>query len=137
MNSPTHRRTRLEAGIITDDLASLERFYVDALGFEVESVREFPEGEVRRLRRDDARLKLYRPADTPTAPTRGPTWHHFAGFAYAALLVDDVATTFVRVLAAGGVGRVEPRSHRPGAVFALVEDPDGNVWELLQESADE
>ncbi|MDE0803814.1 MAG: hypothetical protein OSA99_10855 [Acidimicrobiales bacterium] len=27
----------------------------------------------------------------------------------------------------------EPTSHRRGARYALITDPQGNVWELLQE----
>ena len=39
------------------------------------------------------------------------------------------------VAGAGGTVLTATTEHRPGAAFALVADPDGNVWELLQESA--
>jgi hypothetical protein len=31
---------------------------------------------------------------------------------------------------------VEVVAHRPGARFALVRDPQGNVWEVLEERGD-
>ena len=31
-------------------------------------------------------------------------------------------------------GRVVITNHRPGAWFSLIRDPEGNTWEILQES---
>lgn len=125
--------TALSAGIVTDHPDELLTFYRDALGLEVESNSEFPQGSIHRLRRGDARLKLYAPADAVTRPERPDPWFRDAGFAYAALLIDDVEAAVTAVERAGGEIRVPPTSHRPGAVYALIADPQGNVWELLQE----
>jgi PhnB protein len=123
----------LEAGLVTHDAAGLRAFYVDGMGFEVESVRQFPQGDVHRLRRGEARLKLYQPAGgTATHEPKEP-WFRDAGFAYAALLVDDADALVERARAAGATVVVEVVSHRPGARFALVRDPHGNVWEILED----
>ena len=53
-----------------------------------------------------------------------------------ALLVDDVAGEVERVLAHGGTVLTDVTNHRPGACYALVTDPDGNVLELLQETSE-
>lgn len=123
----------LSAGIVTDDPDALLAFYTTGFGFELESTSEFPQGVVHRLRRDDARCKLYAPVDGAESPPRPDPWHRDRGFAYAALHVDDVDETAARAAAAGATVLVEPTEHRPGAAFALVADPQGNVWELLQE----
>ncbi|MDZ7675782.1 MAG: VOC family protein [Acidimicrobiales bacterium] len=125
--------TALSAGIVTDQPDELLSFYGDALGLEVESSSEFPQGSIHRLRRGDARLKLYTPVDAVARTGRPDPWYRAAGFAYAALLLDDVEAAAASVERAGGEILVAPTSHRPGAVYALIADPQGNVWELLQE----
>lgn len=126
---------RIEPGIVTADGAALAVFYCEALGFSVDAVLTFPQGEVRRLRRGEARLKLYQPAaDRSIGPSPGE-WPDRAGWAYAALHVADASAEVEAVRAGGGTVITEVTNHRPGACFALVSDPEGNVWELLQETA--
>lgn len=127
-------RTTLSAGIVTDDPDELIAFYGAAFGFEVDSTSAFPQGDVHRLRCEDAQLKLYAPAAGAAHPTRPDPWFRDRGFAYAALHRRDAAATVADVRRAGGVVLTEPVAHRPGAVYALVQDPQGNVWELLQET---
>lgn len=123
----------LEAGIVTADAERLAAFYCTGLEFEVERVLEFPQGTVHRLRRGDACLKVYQPANGAAAGPLSDPWHEHAGFCYAALHVDDAAAEVARVTSAGGSVLVALASHRPGAWFALIADPEGNVWEILQE----
>src|SRR4051812_43378961 len=103
------------------------------MGFEVESVRQFPQGDVHRLRRGEARLKLYQPASAPALAAPKEPWFRDAGFTYAALLVDDAGALVERARAAGATVMVEVVAHRPGARYALLRDPHGNVWEVLEE----
>lgn len=123
----------LEAGIVSTAADELAAFYEEALGFSVVARYDFPQGRVVRLRLDGAGLKIFQPADG--ACTSGPPdpWHRDAGFAYAALHVADVGAMHRRALDHGARGLVDPVSHRPGARYALVADPEGNVWELLEE----
>lgn len=121
-------------GIVTDDPDALLAFYADAFGFTVESSSEFPQGVVHRLRAGDAHLKLYAPAEGAATPERPEPWFRDRGMAYAALHLTDASTAAHAAREAGGTVVTEPVSHRPGAVYALVRDPEGNVWELLQES---
>ena len=125
---------RLEAGIVTGDVSALVRFYCEALGFSVERELSFAEGEVYRLVRGAAQLKLFQP-NGEREPTPTPdVWHERVGWAYAALHVDDVAAEVKKVLSHGGAVLTDVTHHRPGACYALVTDPDGNVLELLQEA---
>lgn len=124
----------LSAGIVTDAPDELLAFYSAGLGFSVESTSEFPQGIVHRLRRDAARCKIYAPATGAFRPQPADPWFRDAGFAYAALHVDDVAATAARAEGAGATILDQPTEHRPGAMYALIADPQGNVWELLQEA---
>ena len=118
---------------MSDDPDGLGRFLVDGLGFTADGLRRFPQGEVRRFRRDEARCKVFAPAGGVRARAGEGPWPERAGFAYAALLVDDAAAALARAVAAGATVVVELASHRPGARMAMVQDPQGNVWELLEE----
>ena len=125
--------TALEVGIVARDAARLTTFYVDGLGFTVETVYEFPRGSVHRLCRETARCKLFQPA-TPLAerPSFEP-WYACPGTGYAALLVRSAEEEVERACSAGAVVLEELVSHRPGALYALISDPEGNIWEILQE----
>ncbi|MCU1391374.1 MAG: Glyoxalase/bleomycin resistance protein/dioxygenase [Ilumatobacteraceae bacterium] len=124
----------LEVGIVSDDAAGLAAFYRDGFGFTVERVLQFPQGTVHRLRRDDACCKIYQPAEGAADRPAAEPWHANAGICYAALHVDDASAEVARAVRAGGSVLVPLSNHRPGAWFALVADPDGNVWEVLQEA---
>ena len=123
----------LEAGIVSTAADELAAFYEEAFGFSVVARYDFPQGRVIRLRLDAAGLKIFQPADGADAADPPEPWHRDAGFAYAALHVADVDAVHRRALDHGARGLVEPVSHRPGARYALVTDPEGNVWELLEE----
>lgn len=126
--------TSLEAGIVTDDPDSLAAFYASGLGFSQLSDMEFPQGRVVRMRCGDAAIKLYRPSTAPASRLDDASWHAVGGFAYAALRVDDAVATVQRAVAAGAAVMTPVTAHRPGARFALIADPQGNVWEILEEN---
>lgn len=127
--------TSLELGIVTDDDKALVAFYVAAFGFEVERVLEFPQGTVHRLRCGDAGLKIYRPAAGAEHRPVAEPWHRYRGISYGALHVGDAESVVERAVEAGATVIMAVTSHRPGAKAGLVADPDGNVWEILEESA--
>lgn len=124
----------LEAGIVTTDGAGLAAFYVEGLGFTIDRFLEFPQGTVRRLSNGAARLKIFEPAE-PVAGGAPEPWNAVAGFRYAALHVDDAAAVVATATREGATVLTEVTRHRPGAAFALIADPEGNVWELLEEVA--
>ena len=125
--------TSLEVGIVSGDSNRLVAFYREGLGFTVDRVLEFPQGTVQRLCRDEARLKIYQPADGAGLRREADPWHQYAGVCYAALHVDDPAAEVTRAVDAGASILVPLNTHRPGAWFALIADPEGNVWEILHE----
>lgn len=126
----------VEPGIVVRDVDRQLRFYTEAMGFELVLRIDFDAvGSVLRLRRGDARMKLFAPAGTDLDPAPGDDrWVQPGGFRYAALLVDsrDAVDELAAACVAGG-GRMlaEPFEHRPGARVSLITDPEGNPWELL------
>lgn len=125
--------TWLEAGIVSRDAAALVDFYKRGFGFETDRVLEFAQGTVHRLVNERAAIKVFQPAELPSELDREVAFSDTAGFSYAALHVDDAKSALDRAVAAGATVISELRSHRPGAQAALLQDPDGNSWELLQE----
>ncbi len=124
----------LELGIVTDD-EPLVAFYIAAFGFEVERVLEFPQGTVHRLRCGEAGLKIFRPSSGAEHRPVAEPWHRYRGISYGALHVADAESVVERAVEAGATVIMAVTSHRPGAKAGLVADPDGNVWEILEESA--
>jgi catechol 2,3-dioxygenase-like lactoylglutathione lyase family enzyme len=123
-----------EVGIVARDAEGLAAFYTGGLGFVVASVFQYPQGMVHRLVRGPARCKLFQPAEGVTERPRAEPWFAHPGIAYGALLVDDAEAEVDRARAAGAEVLVEVVAHRPGARYALLRDPEGNVWEILEES---
>lgn len=124
----------LEVGLVTSDAAQLVRFYEDGFGFVVAQVLEFPQGSLHRLRRGDARIKIHQPIGGAESRGSIDPWYRYSGICYAALHVQDIQAEVAHSLDAGAVLMTPITNHRPGAAFALIADPDGNVWEILQET---
>jgi len=123
----------VEVGIVVRDAARLAAFYCEGLGFEIDTVVEFPQGSVTRLRRGSARCKLYQPAGGVTERPAADPWFAHPGITYGALLVDDAEAEVAKARAAGAEIVTDVIAHRPGARYALLRDPEGNVWEILEE----
>jgi catechol 2,3-dioxygenase-like lactoylglutathione lyase family enzyme len=125
----------LEPGIVGRDVAAMERFYTETMGFVVTGRMQFDAfGTVLRLRRDDARMKLYFPHGALDPPRDDDPWYRAGGFRYAALNLESAAAVdalALAVAAAGGRVLIPPNEHRPGARMALVTDPEGNPWEII------
>jgi catechol 2,3-dioxygenase-like lactoylglutathione lyase family enzyme len=133
----------LEAGLVGRDEQALCDFYTGVMGFVLVDRREFDVGTVCKLRRGDARLKIFLPRDAvdPVVPvTTGEPWFGSGGWRYAALeleQLDDVDALVAAVDAGHGRVLLAPANHRERARTAMIADPEGNAWELLAEARDE
>jgi predicted enzyme related to lactoylglutathione lyase len=126
----------LEAGIVARDAVTLCAFYTDAMGFTLVERFEHAVGSVYKLRRDAARLKIFRSVDAVDPPIAVEPWFKPGGWRYAALHLEhreDVDVLAAAVTASGGRVLIAPTNHRENARMALVSDPEGNAWELLAE----
>ena len=114
---------------------SLVEFYETVLGLERAEPRVFPFATVHRLVCGPVILKVMVPADAPAAvPPAEPFWAA-AGLRYLTLWVDDLAGIASRWTGAGGTVTMPPTEIRPGVSTAMLTDPDGNVVEMMQQSA--
>lgn len=116
---------------IAGDVAATARFYADHLGFHIDRQ---PAPGFAMLSRGDLRLLLNAPgaggAGQAALDGRLPEpggWSRFQ------LEVDDLDATVARLTASGCTFRTEVIEGNGGRQ-ALVEDPSGNVVELLQPS---
>ena len=125
--------TWMEAGIVSNDAAALVDFYEHGLGFERVNVLEFGESRVHKLRNGLATMKIFQPAELPSPRDGSVPWSSVAGFGYAALHVGDIESALARAEAAGAKVITGVTRHRPDARMAMIEDPQGNTWEFLQE----
>jgi catechol 2,3-dioxygenase-like lactoylglutathione lyase family enzyme len=117
--------------IVTDEKASVN-FYRDALGLEWEGELPLPGGRMYRLKAGTTVIKLVKLEKTPEAkpapggPMRG------LGFRYFTISVPDIRGLMAGLEAKGVKATVPVTEFRPGVTIAMVQDPDGNTIEFLQ-----
>ena len=121
------------------DLDAAERWYQQALGLtDVIERFELPEPAVRTVVLQGAsglRVELIERAASVRARTAtDPLDAALAqGYGHWAIEVDDLDQTFAYLTAAGGQSVWPPAAAvQPGARFAYVMDPEGNLLELIQ-----
>jgi predicted enzyme related to lactoylglutathione lyase len=127
----------LEAGIVGRSEETLIEFYTNVMGFALEESLGFPIGDIRKLRRDAARLKLFFPTEQVDDATHADPWFRPGGWRYAALRLErltDVDALTQAVQKGGGTVLLTPTSHKPDGRTAVIADPEGNAWELLAEA---
>jgi catechol 2,3-dioxygenase-like lactoylglutathione lyase family enzyme len=122
----------LDLGAVTSDIAAALAFYTGPLGFAKESEVVFPGvGVLHRLRVGESYFKLLAPENPPASRAPGGGITGGLGFRYVTFQLTNLDETVEACREAGAKIAVEPRSLRPGVRMAMVEDPDGNIVELL------
>jgi catechol 2,3-dioxygenase-like lactoylglutathione lyase family enzyme len=128
-------------GLSVADLDAQRRFYREALAMtEVEEEFALPEAHVRTaiLRSADG-LKIELIERGGSAPQEFSDPFDGAatqGYFHWALYVADLDHTFSHLLKSGATEVSAPApAIRPGARFAYVKDPEGNLLELIQPAA--
>lgn len=133
-------------GISVSSLQRSISFYVRGLGMEVVRQGRFEgerfetilglrgaRGNAAMLRSDSVRLELFEfehPTPQP-ARTDRPVCDH--GITHFCIEVDDIETAYKRLLDAGATFHCPPLLFSGVTLATYGRDPDGNVFELLQE----
>ena len=123
--------------VITDSGASLA-FYRDLLGFE--HVADIPmpagmNGTMHRLNCGTTLVKLVKLDEVPEArPAKGGIVGA-TGYRYFTMIVDNLAEITQAVKDAGHKVRMENVKVRPGVTISMVEDPDDNWVEFVEDKS--
>lgn len=126
----------IDIGIVVRDGPAALKFYRDTLG--LEHVADTPAtggGVMHRLMCGTTLVKVVCHDNVPAkADNRGGP-RGASGIRYWTITVKDLAAMTEKCRAAGYKVAVEPREVRPGVSIAMVEDPDGNWVEFLENKA--
>lgn len=125
----------IDLGIVTRQGPAMVAFYRDLLGLTEEPAVPFPGGgTMYRLHCGTTLIKVVAPEPAPEAsPTPGPI-AKATGLRYWTISVSNIADV-VAACAAAAVKVVVPVTEiRAGVTIAIVEDPDGNWVEFLEQA---
>jgi catechol 2,3-dioxygenase-like lactoylglutathione lyase family enzyme len=125
----------IDLGIIVEDGEKSLAFYRDTLGFE--HVGDMPMGggsPMHRLMCGPTLIKVIHPASPPPAKAAPGGIQGSTGYRYFTISVSNIQELVDACAAKGYNVPVSVREFRPGITIAIVEDPDGNWVEFLQQS---
>ncbi len=123
----------LDIGVVTANAEAALAFYCDTLGLELAATIPVPGGVVRRLKCGDSVIKLLILDKPPEHAVQGGGYAAATGFRYCTLSVKNMDELAEKCRIAGYRIAVKPFQLRPGVRVAMVEDPDGNTIEFMQE----
>ncbi|MCB1671285.1 MAG: VOC family protein, partial [Pseudomonadales bacterium] len=109
-------------------------FYRDLLGLPLEATIPMPGGgTMNRLKAGDSIVKIIATEPEPPADAISGGIRAATGYRYWTLHITDLAAAVRKLEQAGIRIPVAPREIREGVSIAMVEDPDGNWVELLEQ----
>lgn len=123
----------VDLGIVVRDGEAALRFYRDTLG--LEHVADTPmggNGTMHRLMCGTSLIKVIEYEEAPAAANPVGGIPAASGYRYWTITVTNLDEMAAACEAAGYRVPVAPREIRPGVRIAMVEDPDGNWVELLE-----
>ena len=125
----------IDLGIVVRDAAAALKFYRDTLGFEHVGDMDMGRGTtMHRLQCGSSLIKLIAMATAPEASPAPGGVYAGSGYRYWTITVRDIAATVQACKAGGYAVPLDVREIRPGTQMAMVEDPDGNWVEFLQQA---
>ena len=129
-------KTSIDIGIVVRDGDAAMKFYRDTLGLEHVADTPFPGGgTMHRLMCGTTLVKIVETDETPEKAdnTGGP--YAASGIRYWTITIQDLNAMTEKFRAAGYTVAVEPKEVRPGVQISMIEDPDGNWLELLEDKS--
>ena len=125
----------IDIGIVVKDADTALKFYRDTLGFEHVADTPVAGGTMHRLMCGTTLVKIVKHdvVSENADHTGGPGGA--TGIRYWTITVPDLEAITNKCRSAGYTVAVEPRDVRPGVRISMVEDPDGNWVEFLENNA--
>jgi catechol 2,3-dioxygenase-like lactoylglutathione lyase family enzyme len=127
----------IDLGIVIRDSEASLRFYRDTLGFNHEADMPMPlggGGTMHRLNCGNTLVKLVKFDNVPDAANPPGGIVKASGYRYFTMIVSNLAEIMKQVEDAGYKVVISMREARPGVTIGMVEDPDGNWVEFVQNS---
>ncbi|MDE0812899.1 MAG: VOC family protein [Alphaproteobacteria bacterium] len=126
----------IDIGIVVRDGEAAMKFYCETLG--LEHVADTPAtggGVMHRLMCGSTLVKIVAHNDIPVKADNGGGPRGASGIRYWTITVKDLIAMTEKCRSAGYTVAVEPKDVRPGVRISMIEDPDGNWIELLENNA--
>jgi catechol 2,3-dioxygenase-like lactoylglutathione lyase family enzyme len=124
---------RLQVGIVPRDFDTSLAFYRDVLGLPYAGTRPALGGRTLHLfTLGDVVVKLLESPTPPRASEVAGPYAERTGIRWVTLDVAELDAVVARCNAAGAAMQVPVVTIRPGVRVAIVEDPDGNAFELVE-----
>ena len=129
------QKNAIDIGIIAKDIDAMLAFYRDTLGLEFEAAIPMPGGgTMNRFKVGDSIIKVIEldpkaPLEAPPGGIRGAS-----GYRYWTIHVNNLEECVVAIESAGHKVVMPAKKIREGITIAIVEDPDANWVELLENS---
>jgi glyoxylase I family protein len=125
----------VDLGIVTNNADAMVAFYKDLLGFEFQGTMEMPGGNtMHRLLCGTSLIKIVQNAKPPKAEAPGGGIGGATGYRYWTMSVSNLEEITQQCADAGHKVAVPVTVIRPGVRISMVEDPDGNWVEFLEQS---
>jgi predicted enzyme related to lactoylglutathione lyase len=126
----------IDLGIVCNDIEKMLSFYTQALGLEKIEVLGLPGGaKLHRLQCGTSWVKLVEPASPPAARAAPGGIAGATGMRYFTISVADLDGLTSGAKEWGATVAVPVTEFRPGVRISIIEDPDGNWVELLDNKA--
>ena len=129
------QKNAIDIGIIAKHIDAMLAFYRDTLGLEFEAAIPMPGGgTMNRFKVGDSIIKVIEldpkaPLEAPPGGIRGAS-----GYRYWTIHVDNLEECVTAIESAGHKVVMPAKKIREGITIAIVEDPDANWVELLENS---
>ena len=127
----------IDLGIVIRDSEASLKFYRDTLGFNHEADMPMPlggGGTMHRLNCGNTLVKLVKFDNVPEAANPGGGIVKATGYRYFTMIVSNLEEIMKACEDAGYKVVISMREARPGVTIGMVEDPDGNWVEFVQNS---
>ena len=128
-------KNAIDLGIVTTNAESMVAFYRDVLGFRFEAVLDMPGGtKMHRLWCGDTLVKILQHQKSPPEVAAPGGIGGGTGYRYFTITVSNLEEITTACTDAGSKLAVPVTEIRPGVRISMVEDPDGNWVEFLENS---
>jgi len=125
----------IDIGIVVRDIDAALKFYRDTLGLEYAAEMPAGGGRMHRLMCGTTVVKLVIHDTLPEKSDNSGGPQGASGIRYWTISVKDLQAMTDKCRDAGYKVAVEPRDVRPGVRISMIEDPEGNWVEFLENSA--